>query len=543
MPKQKSTPKHASVKAKPKAKSAALREKELKRKKLLLLAAKAKAEHAAGAKGKGKGRLPEDVDPEEQADELAAAVEVDPDAAADEVEEEPIADRKEVKDLLEVGRQKGFLTYDEVNDALPADIVSSDQIDDVMSMFGDNDIEIVDAPEGRPAAPRPSPPWPPPRSSRPRRRRRRRRTRTTSRVASRNDPVRLYLRKMGSVSLLTREGEVEIAKRIEEGEKEVLRAAARLPAGGRGDPRARRTAEGRQAARPRGGEGRAGRGAAAESESEAEAEVGEADGGAAQLNAERAQPHRANLQADRPHPEVRRLVESCEEDVAKKKLSDVRKKELKQEIHDTRIKMMEVLEEMRLNKKQIDRIVLNLTRPHRAGGEGRGRAAADGARATAWPCASCARCSRSRATTRPGRRSWPAALNVSARPAGGAGPRRPDRGPQDQAGRGGGQPPGRAAPPQLRGHPGGRAQGRAGQGRAGRGQPAPRGVHRQEVHQPRPAVPRPDPGGQHRPDEGRRQVRVQARLQVLAPTPPGGSARPSPAPSPTRRAPSASRCT
>ncbi len=143
MPKQKSAPKHASSKAKPKAKSAALREKELKRKKLLLLAAKAKADRAQGTKG--KGRLPEDVDPEEQADELAASVEVDPDAAEDEVEEEPIADRKEVKDLLEVGRQKGFLTYDEVNDALPADIVSSDQIDDVMSMFGDNDIEIVDA--------------------------------------------------------------------------------------------------------------------------------------------------------------------------------------------------------------------------------------------------------------------------------------------------------------------------------------------------------------------------------------------------------------
>src|SRR5215468_6822227 len=88
---------------------------------------------------------PDELDPEEAADELAAAVEVDPDAVAEEVQEEPIADRKEVKDLLEAGRQKGFLTYDEVNDALPADIVSSEQIDDVMSMFGDNEIEIVDA--------------------------------------------------------------------------------------------------------------------------------------------------------------------------------------------------------------------------------------------------------------------------------------------------------------------------------------------------------------------------------------------------------------
>src|SRR5450755_1382268 len=160
MTKPKSAPKHASSKAKPKAKSAALREKELKRKKMLLLAAKAKADRASGVKG--KARPPEDVDPEEQADELAASVEVDPDAAADEVEEEPIADRKEVKDLLEVGRQKGFLTYDEVNDALPADIVSSDQIDDVMSMFGDNDIAIVDEankvklPETKPPDPEPA---------------------------------------------------------------------------------------------------------------------------------------------------------------------------------------------------------------------------------------------------------------------------------------------------------------------------------------------------------------------------------------------------
>src|SRR6185503_5306989 len=102
-----------------------------------------------------------DVDPEEAAEEAAAAVEVDPDAVEDEVDEEPIADRKEVKDLLAAGREKGFLTYDEVNDALPADIVSSDQIDDVMSMFGDNDIAIVDEankvklPETKPPEPEP----------------------------------------------------------------------------------------------------------------------------------------------------------------------------------------------------------------------------------------------------------------------------------------------------------------------------------------------------------------------------------------------------
>jgi RNA polymerase primary sigma factor len=356
MPKQKTAPKHAAAKAKPKAKSAALREKELKRKKLLVLAAKAKA--AQGAKGKGKGRLPEDVDPEEQADELAASVEVDPDAAADEVEEEPIADRKEVKDLLEVGRQKGFLTYDEVNDALPADIVSSDQIDDVMSMFGDNDIEIVDAQkaaqgtETKPTVAASEEQQAAPEEEE-------EKDEDDEPGGKSNDPVRLYLRKMGSVSLLTREGEVEIAKRIEEGEKEVLRAllacrlavAEILEVGNKlkaGKLRVREVVKDAPD-----------EGAAAEGETEAEAEV-EADGGAAQLNAsELNRIEQICKQIDRIR-KYAAVVDAHEEDVTKKKLSEVRRKEIKQEIRDTRIKMMEILEEMRLNKKQIDRIVFNL---------------------------------------------------------------------------------------------------------------------------------------------------------------------------------------
>src|SRR5438132_8322224 len=53
-------------------------------------------------------------------------------------------DRKEVQQLIEMGKSKGFLTYEEVNDALPADVVA-DQMDDVMGVLGDEDIEIVDA--------------------------------------------------------------------------------------------------------------------------------------------------------------------------------------------------------------------------------------------------------------------------------------------------------------------------------------------------------------------------------------------------------------
>ena len=135
-------------------------------------------------------------------------------------------ERKEVKDLLAMGRDKGFLTYDEVNDALPADIVSSDQIDDVMSMFGDNDIAIVDE-ANKVKLPETKPPEPEPVAAKEEEQttpQERAEQEEEDAYSKSNDPVRMYLRKMGSVSLLTREGEVEIAKRIEDGEKEVLEA-------------------------------------------------------------------------------------------------------------------------------------------------------------------------------------------------------------------------------------------------------------------------------------------------------------------------------
>ncbi len=184
--------------------------------------AEAKGAEATETLKKRRAAPAADMDPEEAAEEAAAAVNVDPDAVEDMEEEEAVSERKEVKDLLAAGREKGFLTYDEVNDALPADIVSSDQIDDVMSMFGDNDIEIVDAQKAA-ASNEVKPTVAAEEDSK---------TETDDEEEEEddepggksNDPVRLYLRKMGSVSLLTREGEVEIAKRIEEGEKEVLRA-------------------------------------------------------------------------------------------------------------------------------------------------------------------------------------------------------------------------------------------------------------------------------------------------------------------------------
>ncbi|MFH1081721.1 MAG: RNA polymerase sigma factor RpoD [Pseudomonadota bacterium] len=123
----------------------------------------------------------------------------------------------EFKKLISLGEEKGFLTYDDVNDLLPSDIISSDQIDDIIMLFGEKNIDIIDTDKGeklivkKPAdemagskeeeilglAPL---------------------------VGKTGDPVKMYLREMGLVSLLSREGEVEIAKKIEEGLKESMDA-------------------------------------------------------------------------------------------------------------------------------------------------------------------------------------------------------------------------------------------------------------------------------------------------------------------------------
>src|SRR5215813_404092 len=74
----------------------------------------------------------------------------DPDAVspAKQPASKPVQQKKEIKEvkkLIDLGKEKGYLTYDEVNDMLPADVVSPDQIDDVMSLFGEMDIEVIDS--------------------------------------------------------------------------------------------------------------------------------------------------------------------------------------------------------------------------------------------------------------------------------------------------------------------------------------------------------------------------------------------------------------
>ena len=121
----------------------------------------------------------------------------------------------EVRKLIDMGKEKGFLTYEEVNNALPPGVLSSDQIDDMMMLFGELGIQVVDKPAQYKA---------------PKKAKNDAHLRAESKkkadggddFVKGNDPVRMYLRKMGQVPLLTREGEVEIAKRIEEGEKTIL---------------------------------------------------------------------------------------------------------------------------------------------------------------------------------------------------------------------------------------------------------------------------------------------------------------------------------
>jgi RNA polymerase primary sigma factor len=129
----------------------------------------------------------------------------------------------DVKMLISMGKEKGYLTYDEVNDILPPDVVSPEHIDDLMVLFGEMDIELVDTDQGDSGV-------------------------EVVKVDDKelleeekalslretggghtDDPVRMYLREMGSIPLLTRDGEVEIAKRIEEAQNQILMAVIRNP--------------------------------------------------------------------------------------------------------------------------------------------------------------------------------------------------------------------------------------------------------------------------------------------------------------------------
>ncbi len=124
----------------------------------------------------------------------------------------------EIDTLIETGKEKGYLTYNDVNDMLPDEIGTADDLDDLITTIGTQGIDLLDTPkfpgdkefeleEGEDVE----------------------LDLTPGTLEKTNDPVRMYLREMGTVPLLTREGEVEIAKRIERGQMRVLKAISRSP--------------------------------------------------------------------------------------------------------------------------------------------------------------------------------------------------------------------------------------------------------------------------------------------------------------------------
>jgi RNA polymerase primary sigma factor len=143
---------------------------------------------------------------------------------------------KEIQKLIEVAKKKGFITYNEVNDALPSSVTSPEQLDTVLSALDEMDIDIVDSDEeGKKLLER--------RAKGEEDEDEEEEAEVTEAEAAEaaakvveagmrsSDPVRLYLRKMGAVALLSREGEVEIAKKIEQGENEMFNILLSSPLG------------------------------------------------------------------------------------------------------------------------------------------------------------------------------------------------------------------------------------------------------------------------------------------------------------------------
>jgi RNA polymerase primary sigma factor len=235
----------------------------------------------------------------------------------------------EVKQLMDLGKEKGFLTYDEVNDVLPSDIVSSDQIDDIMTMFGEMDIELVDAAQKVSIA-KPEP-------SEEDEEEEEDEDLDSAALGKTNDPVRMYLREMGTVSLLTREGEIEIAKRIEQGEEEILAAVLNSPLAIQqildlGDRLRKRKIRVKEVIR----------------------DLDENEEGAAEEEERHLARVLESIEKVRKIEEENAALESLRND---RKLGEEQRRRLKKKIQHNRERILKVLKEMNLKPKQVEQIV------------------------------------------------------------------------------------------------------------------------------------------------------------------------------------------
>src|SRR6266705_4500581 len=131
-----------------------------------------------------------------------------------------------------MGKEKGFLTYRDLNTTLPADMVSSERLSSLMTMFGEMDIEIIDSPEGERYQQMMSDGESTTEEAEEvgeTEEEEKKIDLTPGTLSRTDDPVRLYLKEMGSVSLLSREGEIEIAKRIEDGKHDISSVVFGMP--------------------------------------------------------------------------------------------------------------------------------------------------------------------------------------------------------------------------------------------------------------------------------------------------------------------------
>ena len=138
--------------------------------------------------------------------------------------------RTRLKTLIKLGKERGFLTYAEVNDHLPDDVVDAEQIESIISTFNDMGIQVYDeAPDAETLLMSDNAPTVAADDADVEEQAEQALSTVDSEFGRTTDPVRMYMREMGSVELLTREGEIEIAKRIEDGLKHMIQAISACP--------------------------------------------------------------------------------------------------------------------------------------------------------------------------------------------------------------------------------------------------------------------------------------------------------------------------
>ncbi len=238
----------------------------------------------------------------------------------------------EFKKLLALGEEKGFLTYDDVNDLLPSDVTSSDQIDDIIMLFGEKNIDIIDTEKGEKLIVK-----------------KERNEQTENKqedllsilpaLGKIGDPVKMYLREMGMVSLLSREAEVEFAKQIEEGIRQSLDAVFSVDVSVKDVIRMGNQLK--------------------NGEIKVRNIIDSIDDEEGILEEEKHSERVLRLiedvsVLDGKNDSIRKRLNS------KKKLSVKRRSQLKEDLKENKRKIVDLCREIRFNKKQIDRLINNL---------------------------------------------------------------------------------------------------------------------------------------------------------------------------------------